>query len=138
MNDSDSEQKFVNNCKANGCPLPVDHVTHWHEPEKKGQRPRPKWGVCRFHKGADGSEWSAITKRIVDAKRCLQMLHAVRSVTDTRFRPAASESVEAWLSRVDSILHDQIRPDERRGTMPVGVFESIQQQLSGQVGVRKS
>lgn len=136
MSDSDSEYRFVNTCKANGCPLPVDFVTHWHEPEKKGQRPRPKWGVCRFHKGADGSEWSAITKRILDAKRGLQMLHAVRSVTDTRLRPMSSETAEAWLSRVDTMLREQIRPEEKRGPKPVGVFESLQQQLSGQSSAR--
>jgi hypothetical protein len=103
---------FKNECKANGCPLPVETVTDWYEPEGRKDKPRPKWGLCQFHALADGENWTEVTQRIKAHLSILQVVYAVKTIRDVDYKPLLGERVELWLARVNRALRQKILKKE--------------------------
>lgn len=112
-------------CKCNGCPLPWTHPTDWHEPARRGERRRPRWGVCDYHRQAEGGEWMATTARINEQLRMLKLMHAVRGLVDDECKPLDFETVPAWLARLDAIMRRRILPSAQ----PVAVSDDALQAL---------
>lgn len=122
---SDQERTLATTCKANSCPLRVTHITDWWEVEKRGDRRAPKWGVCDFHHEADGSEWTAVTKRILANHKALQIMHAVKGINDPAYKPLMHEAVGDWLQRVDVMTRALILPERQRADLKPGAFDSV-------------
>ncbi len=118
-------------CKCNGCPLPWTHPTDWHEPTRRGERRRPRWGVCDYHRQAEGREWMATTARINDELRLLRIMHAVRSLADDECKPLDFETVSAWLARLDGIMRARILPSARPAAVSDEALQALKRAASG-------
>lgn len=108
--ETSAERAFAPICKAHGCPLPATHVTHWWPVEKRGQRPAPRWGVCDWHKQAEGVDWMAVVKRINEQLPLLRLLALLDAGIDAEAMPRAGESVADWRERLRRVLRGRILP----------------------------
>ena len=113
MSEQTDKPLFIN-CKANGCPLRIDHVTKWWEPERKRDKPKPRAGVCDYHRQAGANEWTATTNRIKQNLCSIRALQAVKCINDQRHRPQANETVSQWLERIERLLTVEILPSAAR------------------------
>ena len=98
-------------CKANGCPLTVDFITDWHEKEKGEKTPRPKWGVCWYHRAADGVYWQETTNRINKYLDEIQLIRSVKAIEHQALKPIPGENVYNWIHRSESYFNAVIVPN---------------------------
>lgn len=108
-----AERKLAPICKAQGCPLPVDFVTDYWPTERRGQRPRPKWGVCAYHHEAEGVDWMATVERIKAQLVTLRLLALLDKVSDAELVPRTGETVSAWRDRLRQAMRARILPAAR-------------------------
>ena len=102
-------------CKANGCSLPVNFVTHWHEKEKGEKLSRPKWGVCWYHRAADPNDWNEVSRRIELYRKELDLINAVKSLSHAMLQPVAGEKYCDWIARCEAYFNAVIIPNTDGG-----------------------
>lgn len=125
------EKESATFCKANGCPLPVDKVTHWHEPEKRGDRRVPRWGVCRFHAIAGGSDWVTVTRMIKENIKVIRLLFLIEAL-DPVVKPITGEQVQAWTARVERHIRASVLPGQVETSFdPAAHLKGIHDRLTG-------
>jgi hypothetical protein len=128
---ADQEKDLSHICKANGCPLPFEHVTHWYEPEGRNKPRRPKWGVCTFHHEAPADQWTATTRRILDNLRILQLINTTQTINEAELKPSHGEAVDKWISRLQKLMRQRILPDQGHDlAYQPGSFDAIHKLLS--------
>jgi hypothetical protein len=112
------DQPFHRVCKANRCPLPVRRVTDWWPPSGAGQQAKPRWGVCRWHALAEGSDWPKATEAILGNVAILRLMHEIERMPDET-RPMLGELFQDWLARLDQYVWSRVLPGSDRGYPPV-------------------
>jgi len=98
-------------CKANGCFLPVNFITHWHDLEKGEKSPRPRWGVCFYHRAAHPHDWKEVTRRINLYKKELDLINAVKSIDHIMLKPVVGEKYCNWIARCEAYFNVVIIPN---------------------------
>jgi len=93
-------------CKANGCPLDVEFITHW-EKNDDG-RSMPKWGVCRYHRAADPAEWGIVTQRCQRYQKIITLVVGLATMKEPVFMIQLDEPFSEWLERSEKSLRDLI------------------------------
>ena len=104
-----STQDFKKVCKVNGCPLRATLVTDYY-PMVKGERVKPKWGICRYHAKTHGKDWAAVTARIQRYSKISSLVDVVQNRLPEDIRPLTFEAVQDWLARVNELMRFRIIP----------------------------
>lgn len=82
------------NCKANRCPLTAEFVTDWIDR-------KPRWGVCRYHRLAEGKDWNRTTDRILEWNHYLRLFKILETIREPICLPLPGEKVREWIERVE-------------------------------------
>lgn len=81
-------------CKVNKCPLKAEFVTDYDDDGN------PKWGLCRYHRMVEASEWRRVTARIEEYLPALLLFAKINDITDPILLPLPGEDVPTWIDRI--------------------------------------
>jgi glyoxylase-like metal-dependent hydrolase (beta-lactamase superfamily II) len=96
----------MQNCKANGCPLKAEFVTHW-QTDHEG-RNVPKWGVCRYHRMTEPERWNEATRRLLLYAKMANALITIKTNADPLFMSLPGEGFNEWIERTERNLRDLV------------------------------